>query len=103
MSIKIQNADEAGMTQRAITTAQHILDLLDQVECEAQTLDSLHWYGDVPDTQDARDILISDIKVHFDELGRWNGNWVSQPAVPIPSQNMVDLSHLQKLQTYAGS
>lgn len=103
MPIKIQNANEAGFMQRAVTTAQYILDLLEQIETEAHALETLHWYGELPDIQDARDTLRNDVNDHQAELGRWNGNIATQPAPMISETNKIDLTDFHKIQTYIGS
>lgn len=77
-----ENSSEAGLLLRAVTTAEYVLGLIDQVEEEVDQLASLHWYGDLPDTQDLREILADDIKSHKAALGRWNGDVVS---VSLPS------------------
>ncbi|NQW01659.1 MAG: hypothetical protein HQ483_18290 [Rhodospirillales bacterium] len=90
MALEIHNADEAGMTLRAVTTAQYILQLLDQAEIETQGLESLHWYGDLPDLQDARDTLTDDIAAHETALQCWNGNITIQPIPGLQPQDQAD-------------
>lgn len=100
MPIKIQNAEEAGLTQRAITTAQFILDLLEQVEFETEALETMHWYGDLPNTQDARDNLICDLRSHTKALCLWTGNITIKPVPSLPTKMGVDATLLRNLQTF---
>ena len=100
MPVRIDNASEAGHTQRALTTARHILHLLEQVEAEAEALAALHWYGDLPDTRDSRDNLSEDISEHQAALGRWQGNITIQAAAALAPADTVDDQALNPLRQF---
>ncbi len=88
MPLPPKNSSEAGLLLRSVTTAEFILDLVDQIDEEVDLLGRLHWYGDLPDTQNIREILAEDIQTHRTALGRWNGDLVSAPMPDIDAVHL---------------